>query len=1022
MHIERLKFSRERIRPFYYRLVSSIIQSRATMQAECFVTDEPVPFSAIADRPMHPVSVGDVWGSDWQCAWFRVTGQVPADWKGKTVEARLNLGGEGLVFDAGGTPLQGITDFSFFSPDFLRERLPLFPCAAGNEPVELFIDAAANDYVGLEISPSNPRGHRAGRVACIELCATDETLRGLSLDVAALLSLLESLPDEHYRCRQLVRQLNQVEDMYSGNRSNAEACRGFLREHAYSSRAGTSALKVTAVGHAHLDTAWLWPIRETIRKCGRTFSSQLDLLDRYDDYVFGCSQPQHYAFVKEHYPALYGRVKAAVKAGRWELQGGMWVECDCNLAGGESLIRQFLHGQKFFREEFGMEVKNLWLPDVFGYSGNLPQIMRGCGCEYFLTQKLSWNGFNRFPHNTFVWRGIDGSEVLTHCPPENNYNSDLDPKKLVEAANRFSDAGVCDSFLSLFGIGDGGAGPKPEHIEMARRLNDLDGAPRVTMGRADEFLAGIDKVKSQLDVWEGELYLEKHQGTFTTQAGIKRKNRKLEYLLKHAEFVFSCLSAADYPGVRLDRLWKKLLCLQFHDILPGSSITRVYDEAHADFDLIGSELQEMLSGAAQKLFQQDPDALTLFNSLSRPWNGAVALPPGWAGASAHGVALAVQGSLVAVEVPAASFITLRRESAQPASPVESEGLRLENDVVLYEFNRDGHLRRAFDKEHGFEFIPEGLAGNVISLYHDHPTNWDAWDIDLTYEAQHLQDAASSEQPRLIAGTVQQELHFALQIGHSTLAQRITLGQGRRLDFHTSVSWREEHRMLRVKFPVNVHAREATFDIQYGFIKRPTVRNTSWDMARYEVVAHRYADLSDSTCGAALLNDCKYGYKVHGDVLDLNLLRSPKYPDYQADQGDHHFTYSFLPHWGRLEESDVFEQADHLNQPPLSFPGYSAGPLELPCHVQGGSISLEVLKQGESGDGLVARVVETRGRRSKGKLVFSNPPDRVEFVNMLEQPVGPTAVCSGNILELELKPFEIRTVRFSSIPSPCSTKP
>jgi alpha-mannosidase len=1011
MHIEKLKFNRQRIKPFYYRLTPSIIKARVTMQAECFVTDEPVPFSDIANHPMRPVNTGDVWGSNWQCAWFKVMGQVPADWKGETVEARLNLGGEGLVFDTHGVPLQGITDYSFWSPDFLRESLPLFPRAAGNESVVLFIDAAANDYVGLEISPLNPRGHRAGKAGCMELCAINANVRDLSLDIAALMSLLDSLPEEHYRYRQLVRQLNQVEDLYCGNPSNAEACRDFLRNHAFSARAGTSALHVTAVGHAHLDTAWLWPIRETIRKCGRTFASQLDLVDRYEDYVFGCSQPQHYAFVKEHYPALYERVKAAVKTGRWELQGGMWVGCDCNLASGESLIRQFLHGQNFYRDEFGMEVRNLWLPDVFGYSGTLPQIMRGCNCDYFVTQKLSWNGFNRFPHNTFVWRGLDGSEVLTHCPPENNYNSELDPKKLVEAANRFTDAGVCDGFLSLFGIGDGGAGPKPEHIEMARRLADLDGAPRVMMGRADEFLAGINPVRSHLDVWEGELYLEKHQGTLTTQAGIKRKNRKLEYLLKHAEFIFSCLPIADYPATDLDRIWKKLLCLQFHDILPGSSITRVYDEAHSDYDAMQTELAGMLERTAERLFKHEPDAMTLFNSLGCTWNGTIALPSGWTGASVDGVALKVQNSMAAVSIPHASFMTLRRTDIKSVNTMEKESLMLENELVLYEFDRNGRLLSAFDKENKFEFIPETTPGNVISLYNDRPTNWDAWDVEITYESQHLQDAVSGGNPCMRSGAVQKELTFILQIGNSTVRQRIVLGDGKRLDFMTTVNWNEEHRMLRVKFPVNVRSREATFDIQYGFIRRSTARNTSWDVARYEVAAHRYADLSDSQYGAALLNDCKYGYKVHGNVLDLNLLRSPKYPDFHADQGEHSFTYSFLPHRAPLEDSEVFDQAAMLNQAPLHFHGYSADNIVLPCRMESDAISMEVLKKCEDDNGLALRLVETRGRRSTGRLIFARAPARVVFTNMLEWTEEKIIESPVGNIDIELRPFEIRTIKF-----------
>lgn len=1011
MHIEKLRVSQQRIKPFYYRLLPSIIKAREALKADCFVTEEPVPFSAIASYAMHPVSVGEVWGRNWQCGWFKVTGQVPPAWAGEKVEARLNLGGEGLVFDASGSPRQGITDCSIWFADYRREFLPLFECAAGGERVELFVDAAANDYIGLTIDSSKAGGHSVGKVDSLELCVIDEAVRGLALDVAALMALLESFPEEHYRYRQLVRELNQAEDLYRGSSANAGASRDFLRAHAFACPASASSLHVSAVGHAHLDTAWLWPVRETVRKCGRTFASQLDLLERYPDYVFGASQPQHYAFVKAHYPALYERVKKAVAEGRWELQGGMWVECDCNLTSGESLIRQFLHGQNFYRQEFGAGVRNLWLPDVFGYSGALPQIMRGCNCEYLVTQKLSWNNFNRFPHHTFRWRGIDGTEVLAHCPPENNYNSDLDPKKLIQAANRLSEAGVCDGFLSLFGCGDGGGGPKAEHIEMARRLGSLDGVPRVALRRADEFLESVAAARRHLDVWEGELYLEKHSGTLTTQAGIKRKNRKLEYLLKHAEFIFSCLPATDYPAPELDRIWKKLLCLQFHDILPGSSIARVNAEAHADYDAMRTELDGMLDRAARALFQPDPAALTLFNSLSCPWQGSIELPPGWTGASVAGVALPVQDSRVSVRIPGAAFLTLRQVEGAPVAAIRKDGRILENDFVRYEFDEHGRLIRAFDKEVKFEFVSEDAPGNVISLYHDNPTNWDAWDIELTYESQHLQDAAASAPPELRIGSVQQELTVRLQIGKSSIQQRIVLGDGKRLDFITTVEWREEHRMLRVKFPVAVPCREAAFDIQYGFIRRPTARNTSWDMARFEVTGQRYADLSDSQVGVALLNDCKYGYKVHGNVLDLNLLRASKYPDFHADQGAHLFTYSVLPHRAPLEESEVFDQAAMLNQDPLPFFGYSDAGVALPCRLDSDSISLEVLKKVEDGEGRVARLVETRGRRSTGRLIFARPPVRVEFTNMLEWAVEKTMESPGDPIDLELRPFEIRTVKF-----------
>jgi alpha-mannosidase len=1023
MHLEKIKHYQTRANVFLKSLLRDFIKKTVKLEAEHFVTDEPVKFDDITQYEFKSIKTGEAWGNNWQCAWFRLKGQVPAGWTGEQVVARINLGGEGLVFSPDGVPIQGLTDGSIFHECFRRDILPLYDPASGGEKIDLLVDAAANNYVGQllddhpRLDTDQPYGCATGIVAYMELCTIDEAVWQLMLDIEVALSLLKTYPEDSYRYRQILMIVNGAADIFMGDRANAPAARTFLQEKFFSARANSSALKVTAVGHAHIDTGWLWPVRETIRKCGRTFANQLALIEKYPSYVFGASQPQHYQFTKDHYPELYKKIKQAVADGRWELQGGMWVEADCNLISGESMIRQFLHGKNFFMDEFGFDVKNLWIPDVFGYSAAMPQIIKGCGCDYFITNKISWNIFNKFPHHTFMWRGIDGTKVLTHFPPDQNYNGPMTPESLHAGQDRFAEADVVDEFITLFGMGDGGGGPREDYIERALRLQDLEGAPKVKMGRADEFLDRINRFNDKLDIWDGELYLEKHQGTLTTQAKTKKSNRKLEYLLKHVEFIYSCLPLTAYPGEQLDQMWKTLLINQFHDIIPGSSITRVYKEAEGQYAEIFVTCRKLMTLAADKLFDPDDGFMVVFNPLGCDYCAPVELPAGWNSASVNNMALKCQGEsnsvIVELSIPAYSFITLEKtDSVAQIAPSGNE-LILENEQIRYEFDRDGKLIHAYDKTAEHELILPDAPANVLSVYHDDPVEYDAWDIDLSYENQLIETAKGISANKTVDGELRQIIEFELKISNSTIKQQVILGRAKQLDFKTEIEWDEAHRMLRTSFPVDVHATEAIFDIQYGYIKRFAGRNTSWDMARYEVPAHRYVDISDSQYGVALLNDCKYGHKVHERTLDLTLLRSPKYPDFYADMGTHSLTYSLLPHDGGLLDSNVMNNAAILNQPPLRFAGFKAQSAMLPCRLVAEDISLEVIKKAEKEPCVVIRLVETKGRRSKGTLCFIQGLTKAVSTNLIEWTNETEFDISNGSLEVELKPFEIRTYKIYS---------
>ena len=1013
----------KKINQYIERIRTHILPQSVPLTATFAHSREPVPFANRLDMDYQPIEVGARWGGAWDCAWFHLTGRVPAEWKGLHVCAHLNFNGEALAFAPDGTVLAGLTNGSIFSgkDEDARPLLHLFPKAAGGEDVELWLDAGANGLFGLS-RPQDPargdlnrHGSYEGKLVECSLAVFDETVWQLVLDLEVLLGVLNTQPETSTRRIRLLQALSDALDIYAETPANAAAARQRLAPQ-LACGAHASAVTACAVGHAHIDTAWLWPIRETVRKAARTFASQLDLMQRYPTFVFGASQPQLYAFIRDHYPSLYARVKQAVAEGRWEPQGAMWVEADCNLISGESMVRQVLHGKNFYRDELGFDVRNLWIPDVFGYSASMPQIMKRAGVDYFLTQKISWSQFNKFPHTTFRWRGIDGTEMLTHFPPENNYNSRLKPEQMARAEGNFKERAVLDEMMVLYGIGDGGGGPQAEHIEWGLRQHNLEGMPRLTFERVDRFFERLAPKADQLQSWSGELYLELHRGTLTTQGRTKRGNRKGELALREAEYLCSLAGLEAYPQDQLDRLWKMLLTNQFHDIIPGSSIRRVYEETEAEYAETLEACERMVAEAADRLFAVDDGAAVVINTHNAVRTEVIALPAGWSGAAGpDGAPLPAQaepdGTVVAAVTLAPQAIVTLTRGGQGAPAAQPDTLVLENELVRYAFDRDARLVEAFDKQAGRSILAEGAVGNELTLYLDRPSAWDAWDIDIYYENQALETAKGAGVVSAGAGPVRQSLRFELTVGQSRLTQRVQLAShSKRLDFVTDVDWQERHRMLRVAFGVNVRADEASFEIQYGHVRRPTHRNTSWDMARFEVAAHRWADLSDNQYGAALLNDCKYGHKILDNVIDLNLLRAPTAPDPDADLGSHTFTYSLLPHTGTLITSDVMAEAAQLNQPARVIPGRRADGVAAPVTVAGEGVSLEVLKKAEKQDCLVIRLVETRGCRTTATVGLTEAGARLLETDLMEW--SDLADLGGPDVEVPMQPFEIRTFRIA----------
>ncbi len=1022
---EEIPLFRKHIASFRRRLEDDFLLPQSVpLKARFALNLDEVPFAQRLTLSYRPVGEGEIWGQDGVSAYFHLQGTIPTDWELRDVVARLNFGGEALIFSAEGHPLQGLSDGSVYSPSFKREIFPLSQIQKGGRKFEIWVEAVATNLFGsvndanLARPAKNATDSYAAKVKALRLSVFDRRIWHLMLDFDVLIGLLNHLPENSVRFLRVLRALHAAVTRFADDPANAAESRSVLQS-VLKQAANASELTAYAVGHAHIDTAWLWPVSETVRKCGRTFANQVQLLKKYPQYVFGASQPQHYRFVKDRYPTLYEEIRRFVKEGRWELQGGMWVEADCNLISGESMVRQILHGKNFFKDEFGIEVRNLWLPDVFGYSAALPQILRKSGIDYFLTQKLSWNTFNTIPYTTFLWEGIDGSRVLAHFPPESVYDSELSPDFLIRGRDRFKEKDFIDVFISLFGMGDGGGGPKAEYIEYGLRQADLEGTPKVRFATAAEFFNKLETYRDQLNLWRGELFLEMHLGTLTSQAHIKRNNRRLEFELRAAEMLWTCLPLKDYPAETFDSMWKTVLLHQFHDILPGSAIAPVYEQAEREQTAVLQQARLLQNQAARQLWQTDENALVLFNTLPFEWQDVLLLPPEFRNiADANGKTVPTQptegGVLAFVTLPALSAVTFRKIAQEvPENHLngEADELTLENEQIRYTFNDAGQLIEAFDKKEQRSLLSNGQRGNVLKLFVDRPSEWDAWEVDYFYEQQLLQEARLMQYERLENGPVRQALRFEFEIGHSRIRQKVFLTRNsKRLDFDTEADWSETHRLLRVYFETNLRSDTAYFDIQYGYLQRPVHRNTSWDRARYEVPAHKFADLCQADYGVALLNDGKYGYQVYDGTLSLSLLRSPTYPDARCDRGKHHFVYAFLPHCGDLPHSAVTEESWKLNQKPLLFPGLRQQRNSLlPFTITGSGIRLEALKKAEKEQALILRLVEGLGRRAQVRLNFSRTPLKLTECDLMEwqnlQTFSP-----ADHLELTFNPFEIRTFK------------
>lgn len=1041
---------KERIGKILEYLKDQIYPDRELVQAyKMLKTCEKFENVAELDTSSWEDFSGDqIWGGHREYYWFATKVRLPERFQGKTVVYELITGREG-EWDAtnpqfsiyvNGKRIQGL--------DVNHREIVLTEKAEGGEEYSIVLSAFTGDQnFSLKLDSSLKVLDRKIEKYFYDLSVPYETARLLNPQDQAYITIIQALNES----------LNLLDMRREGSQEyyqSLEKAQDYITKEFYEKHCGKEQAPVAfCVGHTHIDCAWLWTLKVTEDKAVRSFSTVLNLMKEYPEYIFMSSQPQLYLYVKKNAPEVYAEIKERVKEGRWEPEGGMFVEADCNLASGESLVRQFIYGKRFFREEFGKDNKILWLPDVFGYSAALPQIMEKCGIQYFMTTKISWNEFNKMPYDTFMWEGIDGTRILTHFVPTRDYNKAaveggtetehfttyngyLNPSQIKGGWARYSQKELNQEYLCSFGYGDGGGGPTRDMLENQRRMSrGIPGCPVTRMSTSEEFFQVLDretKESKYLPLWVGELYLEYHRGTYTSMARNKRYNRKSELAYQSEEtyaMMDKLLLGGEYPKEELREGWQEILLNQFHDILPGSSIKEVYEDSQQSYEKILKDSRRRTENSLRNLtahIDAPQHSVAVFNPNSFEGPGIVSFEcpeamenPGlWDGEKE----IPLQNTegrtyiFTAQGVPSKGYKTymLKESGSSEAPSMDIHTGYMENDYFRIEYNEKGQFSRIWDKKAQREVLKEGQAGNVIVSYEDRPHNYDAWDLNNYYteKSWEIDDVSSIEVTE--NGPVRGCVRIARKYLDSLIVQDIYIYRDiPRIDIANHIDWREHQIFVKDHFPVDVHTNEAVFDIQFGNVKRNTHENTSWDFAKFEVCHHKWLDVSEEGYGVSVLNDCKYGVSVRGTDIGLSMLKSGIYPNPEADQEHHEFVYSIFPHRGSWKESGTVAQAYELNNPMKAVvkenqggslkESYSLLKTDLE------NVVIETVKMGEEDETLVVRLYECFNKRDRGTLFCGEEIQEVFQCNMLEQEEVPVEHTDHEI-SFSVKPFEIKTFK------------
>ncbi|GLX66609.1 alpha-mannosidase [Paenibacillus glycanilyticus] len=973
-----------------------------------------------------PFLLGDTWTGRDYYLWIQTEVAIPKDSEkilvfdfGESTEG-ATVGFESLLF-LNGKPYQGVD--TYHQEVFVDESYR-------GETVQISVKL----WSGLEGGgPKRPRTHQFKRADLVHIDKTTEDLFYLSSMILNAIQQIEGNNPVKYSLRNLLNDAflkiswdaPGEQAFYDGIAATYEWLNTEI-----SKIPKNELYEVGVIGHTHIDVAWLWRLKHTREKAARSFSTVLRYMDMYPEYTFLQTQPQLYKYIKDDYPEIYEQIKARVVEGRWEADGAMWLEADCNIPSGESLTRQILHGAKFIKNEFNKDVQYLWLPDVFGYSWALPQILKQSDIQTFMTTKISWNQYNRIPHDTFKWRGIDGSEILTHfittpVTGENTdwaedwystYNGGITPETVLGTYNNYRDKEINSDLLIAYGLGDGGGGVTREMLENRRQVDKIPGLPSVkpTLAKTyfDKLHQTVEGTNQYVHTWDGELYLEYHRGTYTSQAFVKRINRKTELMLRNLEFLYSLYEqnkAADYPAEKLFDMWEVLLRNQFHDIIPGTSIEEVYQDHKEEMGQVWKGMEQL----QQELSYEGAASYQLVNTAGWSRNTLVELPSAVEGSyyKEDGTVLpAVHKdgkTLLLIEncLPLSSQTILFEEKTQLQSV--AVGILLNNGIETKFYrigwNDNGHLVTIFDKENNREVLSG--TGNVLQLFEDKPIDYDSWDIDIYYQ-EKMEELVFDSVEVIDNNVLFVDVKFSCKFKHSEVQQVMRLyNHTRRIDYKMEIEWGEHQQLLKVKFDVDVRNTEARYDIQYGNVLRPTHWNTSWDMARFETVGHQWADLSEHGYGVALLNDCKYGYDIKNKTMRLSLVKSGIHPDPNADVGKHQFTYSLLPHNGDYLEGRVVEEAWEINSEIIAI--RSDEPIILPFSLgTKQSVALDAFKKAEDGRGWIVRIHNFTGGRQKVSFNLEQGYCWNE-VNLVERDLTDSADGDINVV---LNPYEINSFR------------
>ncbi len=980
--------------------------------------------------------------------WFETFVTIPQEFDGKCTVFELKTGREGQWDATNPQFTVFVNNVRKQGLDVNHREVILSECARAGECYRIVLSAFTGDNNFRLIMDSAIKAlHRPTEKYFYDLSVPYEVARLLSPSDRNFRTIIQTLNDS----LNLLDLRREHSPSYNATLQQAQL---YLQKEFYEKHTGQSREKVYCVGHTHIDVAWMWTLAVTEDKAVRSFSTVLELMKQYPEYVFMSSQPQLYKYVKKNAPELYTQIRELVKEGRWEVEGGMFVEADCNLTSGESLVRQFLYGKRFFREEFGKDNEILWLPDVFGYSAALPQIMKKCGIRYFMTTKISWNEFNKMPYDTFEWEGIDGTRILTHFSPSRDYNKSavesgtetehfttynayLNPSQVKGGWERYSQKYLNDEVLMSFGYGDGGGGPVRDMLENQRRLSKgLPGCPQTIMSTSAEFFHTLEenvRGQKQLPVWVGELYLEYHRGTYTSMARNKKFNRQAEFLLQNIELFFSMgreLVQLTYPEKALEELWEIAMRNQFHDILPGSSIKEVYDDSRTEYERLlakGYALETAALEAITAEIDGPKNTLTVFNPNGMSCTDEVIFecperiqaPAVSDGNTDCPLQRLSDGRYLftASAVPAKGYKTYfltDEKDIRTESMLSVSEYSLENAFVRVELSDKGQFCSIYDKKHHRQLLKYGKQGNVLMTYEDRPHNWDAWDINNYYTEKSWEITDVQEIAVMEKGPVRASIRVCRRYLDSTIVQYISLGaDSPEIRIQNEIDWMEKKLLLKALFPVDIHTDEASFEIQYGNVTRKTHYNTSWDFARFEVCMHKWLDVSEDGYGVSVLNDCKYGANVHDGVIGISLLKSAVYPNPSADREHHSFCFAIYPHAEGFREAGTIGRAYALNNPlKCVVKTNSSGTLPREysvVSVNEPNVITEVVKASENGIGTVLRLYEAFNRRTNVTVSFSRLLKSVYVCNMLED-TEYEIPCSGTMVRYEMKPYEISTFK------------